>query len=503
MDAYVQYAKDLAARGYSAEQIQATLSQMGLSRQVIDTILPSLGVISNQPSRQGLAMQAYVKHVVDEENQGVPLDQASAELTARGVDDLSKRVIIELAEETTATNSNTTPEQQTPIAQPTDIATNSTTPIPQPQTLAPPKASQDFSTATRELLRAAGRLESVIASELEPVTIAPIESQVIDQPAEQVVTQPLNKLKVYILIVCVIAFAGLFTWSLLCGEKKLTWLGLISMNVVGTVGFDLMLKRSNWQQVDRWLTATILQTGLFLPFLAKEIVNPIHFPPYTSFDDLLLGCAVIALISLQFFNVKALQHLEASVFSVIYNSRILFATLLGWVFLSETVGVWALLGGLLIFLAIFIVRQRANQKITKQGIIFGIGAALAMSAMNTCEKELIKMVGYEQYIFPLFTIAAVLMWLVVFLRRTKTPFSLLIQPQSLLIMALRACAGIGFSYSLVFGPVAVSSYLSSLSVVLLVVLGVLFFGERDYLKNKVVATLVAILGLTAILFDSL
>jgi drug/metabolite transporter (DMT)-like permease len=305
------------------------------------------------------------------------------------------------------------------------------------------------------------------------------------------------------MVVGAIVFGAIFIQSLLSGEKSITWLGLISMNVVGTAGFDLLLRGSSWQKVDRWLTATILQTGLFLPFLAKEVVSPIHFPHYTPSDYLLLGGAVTALITLQFCNVKALQHLEASVFSVVYNARILFATVLGLVFLSESVGMWSLIGGALIFLAIFIVRQRSAKAIAKQGIIFGLGAALAMSVMNTCEKELIKLVGYEQYIFPMFTVAAIIMWIVVLVRRTEAPFKLLIKPRGILLMALRACAGIGFSYSLVFGPVAVSSYISSLSVVLLVVFGMLFLGERDFIKSKLAATATAIAGLTLILIDSL
>lgn len=306
-----------------------------------------------------------------------------------------------------------------------------------------------------------------------------------------------------LIVVSVAIFVAIFIYSLLSHERNSIWLGLISMNVVGTASFDLLLRGSTWQRVDRWLTATILQTGLFLPFLAKEIARPIHFSHYTPFDFLLLGCATTMLITMQFCNVKALQYLEASVFSVFYNTRILFATLLGFIFLSESVGLLSLIGGLLIFVAIFIVRQRSAKGITKQGVLFGLATALAMSSMNTCEKELIKLVGYEQYIFPMFGIAAVIMWSIVLLRHTETPFKLLLQPRGIVLMALRACAGIGFSYSLVFGPVAVSSYVSSLSVVLIVVFGILFLGERDYLKAKLGAVVTAVIGLTFILLDNI
>jgi drug/metabolite transporter (DMT)-like permease len=291
--------------------------------------------------------------------------------------------------------------------------------------------------------------------------------------------------------------------ALFSGDRVVSWLALLSLNVFGTAGFNLLIKRTAWTQLDQWLTAAILQTGLFIPFLIKEAAMPIKFPTFTSFDLLLLAIAACGLISLQYFNVKALEHLEASVFSVVYNTRIIFITLLGGLFLAESIGLLALLGGGLIFLAIFIVRQKSERRITATGIGFGLAAALAMSTMNTCEKELIKLVGYQQYIFPLFAVACIILWAIVFIRRTAVPINLIMTPTSLGLMALRACAGIGFSYSLVFGPVAVSSYISSLSVVALVIFGILFLNEGDYLRSKVVAVATATVGLTMILIDSL
>jgi drug/metabolite transporter (DMT)-like permease len=291
--------------------------------------------------------------------------------------------------------------------------------------------------------------------------------------------------------------------SLQTQNKTLTWITLLTMNVVGTVGFNVMLRRSAWQKVDQWVTATVLQTGLFLPFLLKEIISPIHFPVFTPFDLFLIALAVTCLITLQFCNVKALQHLETSVFAVIFNSRIILATIFGTILLSELVSPWALVGGGLIFAAIFIVRQKGTKAITAQGIMYGLGAALAMSLMNTCEKELIKQVGYQQYIFPMWGAAAIIMWAVIFARRIQAPYRLLIRPQGLVIMTLRAYAGIGFTAALIYGSVAVSSYVSSLSVVLTIIIGMLFLGERDYLKYKLAAAGVALAGLSFILIDRL
>lgn len=280
------------------------------------------------------------------------------------------------------------------------------------------------------------------------------------------------------------------------------WYLLIFLHLAGTVGFNLLLRHSMLRRADQWFTATVLQTGLFLPFLAWEIFRPIQFPAYTPYQLVLLGVAVAMLVALQYCNVKALQYLEAGVFSVVYNVRILFATLLGILFLSEPIGPWALLGGALIFAAIFIVRQKGKEAVTKRGVLYGLGAAASISIMNACEKELIHQVGYEQYIFPMFAIATVIMWGVVLQRRTPAPLHLLVQKQNLALMALRACAGIGFSAALIFGPMSVTSYLSSLSVVLVVLFGMVFLGERDYMKSKLASAAVALLGLTCILIGN-
>lgn len=283
----------------------------------------------------------------------------------------------------------------------------------------------------------------------------------------------------------------------------MAWLLLIGLHLAGTGGFNILLRRSQLKHTDQWFTATVLQTGLFLPFLVKQFFDPVGFSAFAAQELLLLAGAVAMLITLQYCNVKALQYLEASTFSVVFNMRVLFATVLSIIFLHESLGAWTLLGGFFVFAAIFIVRQKGAKAVTKRGVLFGLGAAAAISVMTLCEKILIKQVGYEQYIFPMFAAAAVIMWIIVFIRRTPAPFHLLIERDNLLLMAFRAAGGIGFSWALVYGSLAVSSYLSSLSVVLIMVFGMVFLGERDHMRAKLAATLVAILGLTLIFIDKL
>jgi drug/metabolite transporter (DMT)-like permease len=356
--------------------------------------------------------------------------------------------------------------------------------------------------AAREQADVAKPVNAHAVAQPQVITVAPTPSSPIITASPAISDAPphtsINKIK---LSIGIGIYAILLIYSLISGAHFVTWLALLSMNVFGTVAFNLLLKRSEWKKVDPWFTAAVMQTGMAIPFIVKEIVNPIHFTHYSPFSLLLMGYCVFALITLQICNVESLKYLEASVFSVVFNSRIVLATFFGAFFLSEEIGIWALMGGLLIFAAIFVIKQKTTRSVAKIGVLYGLGAAFAMSSMNTCEKELIQTVGYLHYIVPVWTAAAVLMWGIVLVRKTNAPYNLIVKPQGLTIMAVRAFAAIGFTSALIFGPVAVSSYISSLSVVFVVLFGMLILNEWDYVKSKIQATILSILGLTFILID--
>jgi drug/metabolite transporter (DMT)-like permease len=86
---------------------------------------------------------------------------------------------------------------------------------------------------------------------------------------------------------------------------------------------------NRWWLVDRFTLATVMQTGIAIPCLVLLVVKPPHVTEFTGTVYLLLLCSISLAIALQMLNVKALQYLEASVFAVLYNLRIIFATVLG------------------------------------------------------------------------------------------------------------------------------------------------------------------------------
>lgn len=282
------------------------------------------------------------------------------------------------------------------------------------------------------------------------------------------------------------------------------WLGLLAIHLVGLVGFNLILRRSVLDKVDKFTLATIMHTGIALPALVLLIIFPPNFSIFTPTDFVLVACAVVLAISLQVTNVKALQYLEASVFSIIYNVRIIVTTILGILFLNESTDFLRILGGILILLAIITVKQRGSHVRNSRGVSWAIAAVLVLSFLNLTEKTLINNIGFLNY-FPIsIVLGAAIMWIYLIASKRNISRKVLLQPRMFQLMILRAISGYGFSLALAAGAfISVANYISGMGVIFTVLLGAVWLKERDYLVRKVIATSVAAIGLTLILLSGI
>jgi drug/metabolite transporter (DMT)-like permease len=282
------------------------------------------------------------------------------------------------------------------------------------------------------------------------------------------------------------------------------WLVLLFIHVLGLTGFNLVLRRSLLEKVDRFTLATVMQTGIAVPAIFLMIAKPPQLDAYEP--KYLIGfiVEVVLGIGLQVTNTKALQYLEASVYPVIYNLRILITTVLGILFLNEDV-VWSrIFGGMLIFLAIVIVRQKSSRTVRLKGVEWGLAAAFIISFLNLNEKLMIEGVGLLNFWPPAVVIAGIIMWAYLLARKEKFNKSLLIKPEMIKLMLLRALSGYTFPMALAAGALlSVASYISAMSVILMVISGVLLLGERNYLWRKIAATAVAVTGMTIVLLSHL
>lgn len=283
------------------------------------------------------------------------------------------------------------------------------------------------------------------------------------------------------------------------------WSLFLALHLAGLVGYSLLLRKYLTEDMDRWTLATIMQTAVTIPIIPIVLFAFPDLSVYSTGNMSLIAVAALLAIGLHWTTVKALQYLEASVFSILYNMRILLTTILGIFFLGEPVIPLQIAGGLLIFVAVITVRQKGSRKLWSRGVIWGVAAAVSISSLNFFEKNLISSLGFAEYIVPVMLLATALMWSAQLMRKQqRVQLSVFKEPRMLLLMVFRAVSAYGFVLAFsVGGVLSVSSYVSSLSVVVIVVLGMLLLGEKDYMRQKIIATVLAASGLTAILIARL
>lgn len=209
------------------------------------------------------------------------------------------------------------------------------------------------------------------------------------------------------------------------------WLLFLVLHVVGLTGYNLLLRKSLLKNVDRWTLATIMQTGVAIPMVFALCIAPPDLALYTPKTMLVVAIVSLLVVALHLTNVKSLQYLEVGVYSVLYNLRILFTTVLGILFLQEDLIPLQIAGGFCIFLAVLTIRQRGKEQATRQGIWWGIAAALVISLLNLGEKSLINDVGYLAYAVPVMLLATIFMWAVLLGRKQKVQLHTFVTPNAL------------------------------------------------------------------------
>ncbi len=278
------------------------------------------------------------------------------------------------------------------------------------------------------------------------------------------------------------------------------WLLFVLIHLIGLVGYNLMLKKSLVAKVDKLTLATIMQTGIALPMLVVLFISPPDIQAYELKEVIQIAVTTGLVILLHLTNVKALGYLEAGIYSILYNLRIIFTTILGVVFLNEEIIPLQIVGGFFIFLGVLTLSQKGKTSITTRGLQWGIAASVVISFLNMFEKTLINGVGYLGYAIPVMLSAAIIMWAIVLLSGKKIKLSYLREPRTIQLMVLRAMSAYGFTLAFNAGAViSVATYISSLSVIIIVLLGIVLLDEKDHIKQKMIATALAVTGLTAIL----
>jgi len=250
--------------------------------------------------------------------------------------------------------------------------------------------------------------------------------------------------------------------------------------------------------------ATIMMTGVFLPsilFLVFGHVSFNHSPSEWFF--LVLGGFMLA--GLMITNVWALSHLDASMFTILYNLRLLMTTILGFLILGELPAPLQIAGGAVILVSIMMLNLHQNARWRSKSILIGLFAMMWFSFHAVLEKYNLQHIDFPSYFFTFSLIGTVLLWALVLIKRIDVRIQIVhIHDKKIYgLVATRALSAYAYTYALLYGSLAVTNYVSGMSVALIVLFGIYVLGEKEDVKQKLTAVGVACVGLTLILLGKL
>lgn len=247
-----------------------------------------------------------------------------------------------------------------------------------------------------------------------------------------------------------------------------------------------------------------MQTAIFLPSLIFLALGQVSFDhSLTQWFFLILGGFMLA--GLMITNVWALGHLDASLFTILYNLRLFMTTILGFIVLGELPTPLQIIGGLIILVSIFMLNLHHNSRWKSKSILVGLFAMMWFSFHAVLEKYNLQQSGFQSYFFTFAFIGTVLLWAVVFYKRIDVVSQIehIRDKKFYLLIATRTLSAYTYTYALLYGSLAVTNYVSGMSVALIVLFGIYVLGEKTEVRQKLTAVAVACVGLTLILIGRL
>lgn len=282
------------------------------------------------------------------------------------------------------------------------------------------------------------------------------------------------------------------------------WILLLLLHLVGNTAYTLLLRRHALGSIDKYALAALMQTAIWLPAVTWLGISGGFGLGLAWWQWASLAASGGLIVLIQLATIKVLQMLPVSIWTIIFTLRLGLATLLAFVFLHELPTPLQGLGGFIIFLSILALNLHKERRFAQVGILFGLAATVIYSIHVTVEKFNLTYTGLLPYSVVAGGIATLILWLCVLARRVPASHVRThLDGRMWLLLAMRILSAWAYMIAVPLGSLAAANYISGMGVVLIVGFGVLFLGEREQLREKIVAVGIAVIGLTLILIGRL
>jgi len=246
--------------------------------------------------------------------------------------------------------------------------------------------------------------------------------------------------------------------------------------------------------------ASVFQLLGGLIILIAALINGFVLPPISTYP---INFVIMVLLytGSTFFLFKALQTTEASIATILGSISSIWTIIIAILFLGESLNLSQFTGIILILLAVLLITASKNKFQINQGVLylFAYAACLGLGIAN--DAFILKHAEIFSY--------TALAWLfpalarLIIQPRAVYYMKPLLKPSYLIKMIILVCfaATSSVTFYLAYksgGPISILSPMLSSAMILTVIFGALFIGERDRLIRKLIAGVIAVVGILLI-----
>lgn len=235
---------------------------------------------------------------------------------------------------------------------------------------------------------------------------------------------------------------------------------------------------------------------ILLPLVFFNLTLPHRFSAWLFF----LGLVVCAFLS-DWVSFVALKKIPVSTYQMVNQVRHIFVLLIGWCLFSEPITSVKLIGLTFIALGVLVLLYEKSKLSWSPGIVLTMVSSLLAVIAFTLVKYAIKDFSEVSLAFWEFMAIGLLSFGVLRFDITKIKEELRINKWGLLISG--ACFGLFELFlfmALKLGDISKVIPVIQSSLVFGVVLGIVFLKERERLPQKIVGTILIVLGIVALYY---
>jgi len=197
---------------------------------------------------------------------------------------------------------------------------------------------------------------------------------------------------------------------------------------------------------------------------------------------------------------KAYSYLEASVASPLSKIRLFFVLMASVIILGEHITFGKILGTLMIFAGAIVISYRKKKSIIpsyKKGVFLIIISAFVISAALLIDKYAMNFFNVETYLVPVYLMSPLLLTALMVKRDYRHHLKNIFK-RSLIPTILTSILSVGYYYLILYAfkyaEASVVVPIAELSILISVIGGIIFLKERENMAQKIVATVILIMG---------